>query len=132
MDDNNNMQGAPVGFERFGQLEERIVQAVEEIKAIRKESEDLRDENGRLNERLDERGRENEALRDEIEKLTVRTTGEIENLRSENGGLQQQIAEMRQTESEMLDALAQFEKEREELRDRVEKTLSLLTTLDDR
>jgi len=120
---------APVGLEQFGQLESKIFQTVEEIRAIRKEAEDLRGENSRLNEQVNERIRENETLRGEIDGLK-RTTEEYEKLCGENEGLRQQVETMRQAKNDMLDMLTQFEKERDELRDRVEKTLTLLTSLD--
>ena len=124
--DDNKVQWTPAGLERFSHLENKIFQTVEEIKSIRNETEALRGENSGLNEQLNERIRENEDLRNEIGRLTQ----ECEKLNGENGGLQQQLETMRQTEIETLDILAQFEKEREELRIRVEKTLSLLTSLD--
>ena len=129
--DDTKLQWSPAGFERFSHLEEKIFQAVEEIKAIREKIETLRGENSRLNEQLNEKIAENEAFRGEIDRLT-QIAGEYEKLRCENDGLQKQIATMRQTENETLDLLAQFEKEREELRDRVEKTLTLLASLDAR
>jgi len=126
---NDTKQWSSAGFERFSQLEDRIFRAVEEIKAIRKDTEALRDENSRLNEQANEKIRENEALHGEIGKLT-QLVGECEKLRGENDDLRQQVETMRQSETETLDLLAQFEKEREELRDRVEKTLALLASLD--
>jgi len=123
------LQWSPTGLERFSHLENRILHAVEEIRAIRRETEALRGENGRLNEQVNEKIRETEALRGEIGRLT-QSAGEYEKLRGENDGLRQQVETMRQTETETLDLLAQFEKEREELRDRVEKTLTLLASLD--
>jgi len=118
--DDNKLQWSPVGLERFSHLEDKIFQAVEEIKTIRKEIQDLRAENSRLNEHSNEQTRENEALRGEIDRLT-QIAGEYENTRGENDGLRQQVETMRQSETETLDMLAQFEKEREEMRDRVKK-----------
>ena len=127
--DDNKLQYASAGFERFGHLEERIFQTVEEIKAIRGETEGLRGENSRLNEQVNEKIRENETLRGDIDRLTAQAAEERERLHGENNGLQQQIADMRQNETEMLEALALFEKEREELRNRVEKALTLMESL---
>ncbi len=53
-----------------------------------------------------------------------------ETLRAENAQLKEQIGAMRDHESTAQDNLAQFQKEREELRERVEKALSLLATLE--
>jgi cell division septum initiation protein DivIVA len=55
-----------------------------------------------------------------------------ETLRAENSQLKEQIVELRDRESAARDNLVQFEKEREELRARVEKALSLLATLEGR
>ena len=79
------------GLERFGHLEDKIFRMVEEFKAIRRDNENLRNENARLKEQL----------------------GEIQN-----------------NESLVQDNLARYEKEREELRERVERALDLLSTLD--
>ena len=119
------MQWAPAGLEKFSQLEDKIFQTVEEIKSIRGDAEALRDENSRLNELLKEQIDENEAHRNEIGRLTQ----EYEKLQGENGGLQKQVEAMRQAETETWDMLAKFEKEREELRARVENSLSLLKSL---
>jgi len=127
--DDTKLQWAPAGLERFSHLEDRIFRVVEEIKAIRRGNETLRDENNRLIEQVNEQINENEALRGEIGRLT-QSAGEYEKLRGENDGLRQQVETMRQTETETLDMLAQFEKEREDLRDRVEKLLAIVTTLD--
>ena len=127
--DDNKLQWMPAGLERFSHLEDKIFQAVEAIKAIRKENETLLAENSRLAEQVNEATKETEALRGEIERLT-HDTGEYEKLLGENDGLRQQIEIMRQSETETLDMLAQFEKEREEMRDRVEKTLTLLASLE--
>lgn len=121
-----------MGLERFGQLEEKIFQTVEEIKAIRREAEDLRGENNRLNEQINEQIRSNESLRGEIDGLRQAASAEYESLSGENENLQRQLENMRQSETETLDLLAQFEREREELRDRVEKTLTLLASLEAR
>jgi septation ring formation regulator EzrA len=55
-----------------------------------------------------------------------------ETLKAENARLKEQMEELRKNESEARDNLVQFQKEREELRDRVEKTLTLLATLEAR
>lgn len=55
-----------------------------------------------------------------------------ETLKAENARLKEQLEELRKNESEARDSLVQFQKEREELRDRVEKTLTLLATLEAR
>ena len=55
-----------------------------------------------------------------------------ETLKTENARLKEQMEELRKNESEARDNLVQFQKEREELRDRVEKTLTLLATLEAR
>ena len=81
------------GLERFGHLEDKIFRMVEEFKTIRKDNENLRSENARLKEQLDE---------------------------------------LQNNESTVQDNLARYEREREELRERVEKALSLLSTLDAR
>ena len=53
-----------------------------------------------------------------------------ENLRAENAQLKEQIKDLNKNESSARDDLIQFQKEREELRERVEKALSLLATLE--
>ena len=143
---NTKLQWAPVGLERFGHLEDKIFRIVEEIKTIRKENQSLSDENstlkgtigeietlraenGRLQEQIRNQTRDNEALRGENNSLKEKVN-EIEPLQNEIGSLKTQVETMRQSETETLDMLAQFEKEREEMRDRVEKTLSLLSSLD--
>jgi septation ring formation regulator EzrA len=55
-----------------------------------------------------------------------------ETLKAENARLKEQMEALRKSESEARDNLVQFQKEREELRDRVEKTLTLLATLEAR
>jgi predicted nucleic acid-binding Zn-ribbon protein len=87
----NKQQWEPKGLERFSHLEDKIFRTVEEIKAVRKDNEGLRNDNGRLKE---------------------------------------QIEELRKKEAEVQETLAQFQLEREELRDRVEKTLNLLASLE--
>ena len=57
---------------------------------------------------------------------------ENESLRAENQKLKEQIGALQGDESLARENLAQFQKEREELRDRVEKALSLLATLEGR
>jgi cell division septum initiation protein DivIVA len=61
---------------------------------------------------------------------TVRQDNEA--LRSENAQLKEQIQSLNENESSARDDLVQFQKEREELRERVEKALSLLATLESR
>ena len=60
----------------------------------------------------------------------VRKDNEI--LRAENADLKKQIRDLNENESSAQDDLIQFQKEREELRERVEKALSLLATLEAR
>jgi cell division septum initiation protein DivIVA len=55
---------------------------------------------------------------------------ENETLQAENAQLKTQIGSLRDHESTARDDLAQLQKEREELRQRVEKALSLLATLE--
>jgi chromosome segregation ATPase len=57
---------------------------------------------------------------------------ESESLQAENAQLKMQIQALRDHESSSRDDLVQFQKEREELRQRVEKALSLLATLEGR
>jgi chromosome segregation ATPase len=57
---------------------------------------------------------------------------ENETLQAENTELKSQIEDLRGNESAVQNDLAQFHKEREELRERVEKALSLLATMDAR
>jgi uncharacterized coiled-coil DUF342 family protein len=57
---------------------------------------------------------------------------EIETLRTENQRLKEEIGSLHEKESTTRDNLAQFQKEREELRERVEKALNLLATLEAR
>jgi len=128
--DDNKQQWASAGLERFSQLEEKIFQTVQELKSVRNEAETLRGESSRLNEQLNEQIREKEALRGEIDYIKQTSAEECEKLRGEVNGLQQQLATMRQSETETLDLLAQFEREREVLRDRVEKSLTLLASLE--
>jgi predicted nucleic acid-binding Zn-ribbon protein len=61
---------------------------------------------------------------------SVRRDNEL--LRSENEQLKQQIGTLQQNESAVRESLSQFQKEREELRDRVEKALNLLSSLEGR
>jgi septation ring formation regulator EzrA len=58
----------------------------------------------------------------------IRKDNEI--LRAENKQLKGEIGALRDHESAARDDLAQFQKEREELRGRVEKALNLLATLE--
>jgi septation ring formation regulator EzrA len=53
-------------------------------------------------------------------------------LKSENAKLKEQIGALQENESSAKGNLEQFQQEREELRDRVEKALTLLATLDAR
>jgi FtsZ-binding cell division protein ZapB len=53
-----------------------------------------------------------------------------ETLQSENQQLKAQVADLRNNETAVRNDLSQFHKEREELRERVEKALSLLATMD--
>jgi chromosome segregation ATPase len=53
-------------------------------------------------------------------------------LRAENSQLKEQIGALHKNESATRDNLAQFHKEREELRERVEKALTLLASLEAR
>jgi cell division septum initiation protein DivIVA len=55
-----------------------------------------------------------------------------ENLKTENARLKEQIDSFNASESTAREDLAQFQKEREELRERVEKALTLLATLEAR
>jgi len=55
---------------------------------------------------------------------------ENETLRVENQKLKQEISEIQGSESKTQDDLAQFQKEREELKERVEKALNLLASLE--
>jgi hypothetical protein len=55
-----------------------------------------------------------------------------DSLRAESAKLREQIATMNDNEASARETLAQFQKEREELRDRVEKALTLLATLEAR
>jgi uncharacterized coiled-coil DUF342 family protein len=55
-----------------------------------------------------------------------------DNLKAENSKLKEQIDTMNENESLSRENLAQFQKERDELRDRVEKALALLATLEAR
>jgi regulator of replication initiation timing len=53
-----------------------------------------------------------------------------ENLRIENTRLKDQLGAIQNNESMVQDNLAKYQKEREELRERVERALDLLSTLD--
>jgi chromosome segregation ATPase len=55
-----------------------------------------------------------------------------ESLRAENQRLKEEIGSLNEKGSAAQDNLAQFQKEREELRERVEKALNLLATLEAR
>jgi len=88
---NTKTQSELTGFERFGQLEEKIYRVVDTFKVIRKENEALRAENQRLKAELDA---------------------------------------MCESESAYHETLAHLQKEREELRERVENALSLLASLE--
>jgi hypothetical protein len=52
-------------------------------------------------------------------------------LRAENMQLKEQLGSLQSTESSAKDNLAKYKKEREELRDRVEKALTLLSAVDE-
>jgi septation ring formation regulator EzrA len=53
-----------------------------------------------------------------------------ESLRAENAQLKEQLGALRNNESAAQDNLTKYQKEREELRERVEKALNLLSTLE--
>ena len=53
-----------------------------------------------------------------------------ETLRAENAQLKEQLGTLRNNESAVQDNLTKYQKEREELRERVEKALNLLSTLE--
>jgi chromosome segregation ATPase len=55
-----------------------------------------------------------------------------ENLRTENARLKDQLGALQNNESMAQDNLAKYQKEREELRERVERALDLLSTVDAR
>jgi cell division septum initiation protein DivIVA len=55
-----------------------------------------------------------------------------EQLRAENEKLKEQVEMLQQNETAARDNLVQFQKEREELRERVEKALNLLASLEAR
>ena len=55
-----------------------------------------------------------------------------ETLRTENAQLKEQLGKLQNNESAVQDNLAKYQKEREELRERVEKALTLLSTLEAR
>ncbi len=55
-----------------------------------------------------------------------------DSLRAENQRLKEEIEALHQNKSADRDSLAQFQKEREQLRERVEKALNLLATLEAR
>jgi hypothetical protein len=61
---------------------------------------------------------------------TVRRDSET--LRAENQRLKEEIGSLHEKESAARDNLTQFQKEREELRERVEKALTLLASLEAR
>ncbi len=61
---------------------------------------------------------------------SIRRDNEI--LKAENQQLKEEVGSLRKNESMVHDNLAQYQKEREELRERVEKALSLLATLEAR
>lgn len=51
-------------------------------------------------------------------------------LRAENMQLKEQLGALQNTESTVKDSLSKYQQEREELRERVEKALSLLSAVD--
>ena len=57
---------------------------------------------------------------------------ENETLRAENQKMKQEIGEIRGNENKAQDDLVQLQKEREELKERVEKALTLLASLETR
>jgi uncharacterized coiled-coil DUF342 family protein len=57
---------------------------------------------------------------------------ENDSLRADNAQLREQIGALQNNESTTQDSLAKYQKEREELRDRVERALTLLTEADSR
>jgi uncharacterized coiled-coil DUF342 family protein len=57
---------------------------------------------------------------------------ECETLRVENQQLKERIGELQNNESKVQDDLVQFQLEREELKERVEKALTLLASLETR
>jgi cell division septum initiation protein DivIVA len=59
---------------------------------------------------------------------TIRKDNEA--LRAENQKLKEEVGSLQEKELASRDNLAQFQKEREELRERVEKALNLLATLE--
>lgn len=61
---------------------------------------------------------------------TVRKDNET--LRAENAQLKEHLGKLQNNESAVQDNLAKYQKEREELRERVEKALNLLSTLEAR
>ena len=61
---------------------------------------------------------------------SVRRDNEM--LRAENEKLKEQVETLHQKETAAQDGLVQFQKEREELRERVEKALNLLASLEAR
>ena len=61
---------------------------------------------------------------------TVRKDNEI--LRAENAQLKEQLGALQNNESAVQDNLTRYQKEREELKERVEKALTLLSTLEAR
>ncbi len=75
------------------------------------------------------------SLEDKIFRLveefkTVRKDNDL--LRAENMQLKEQLGAIQSKESSAKDNLAKYEKEREELRERVEKALSLLSAVESR
>ena len=71
---------------------------------------------------------ENKIFRLVEEFKAVRKDSDI--LRAENMQLKEQLGALQNTESSAKDNLTKYQKEREELRDRVEKALTLLSSLD--
>ena len=61
---------------------------------------------------------------------TVRKDNET--LRAENAQLRERLGTLQNNESAVQDNLARYQKEREELKERVEKALTLLSTLEAR
>jgi len=72
-------------------------------------------------------------LEDKIFRLVEEFKGirtENENLRAENQRMKDQIDALHRNESSVRESLTHLQEEREELRERVEKALNLLATLD--
>ncbi|MDR1728827.1 MAG: cell division protein ZapB [Acidobacteriota bacterium] len=141
------LQWVPAGLERFGHLEDKIFRAVEEFKALRKETASLRAENaalksaaagaeaalaenGRLREQVRSLSGVGDALRAENVALAEKAKA-VEPLQGEIADLKERLETKDQSETELLDVLAKFEKEREEMRKRMENLKSMVAALYD-